>query len=52
MATEYRSNVKVNVVTRRYGVSTSLLHPPLPALQLKLAFVIERIHDQPQLCRI
>jgi hypothetical protein len=31
------------------GVSTSLLHPPLPALQLKLACVIERIHDQPQL---
>jgi hypothetical protein len=52
MAAEYRNNVKVNVVTRRYGVSTSLLHPPLTALQLKWAFVIERIHDQPQLCRI
>src|SRR6266404_5215581 len=25
---------------------------PSPALQLKLVFVIERIHDQPQLCRI
>ena len=23
--------------------------PPLPALPLKLVFVIERIHDQPQL---
>jgi len=30
-------------------VSARLLHPPLPALQLKLVFVIERIHDQPQL---
>ena len=49
MATEYRNNAKVNVVTRRYGVSTSLLHPTLPALQLKLVFVIERSHDQPQL---
>jgi hypothetical protein len=29
------------------GVSASLLHPPLPALPLKLEFVIERIHDQP-----
>jgi hypothetical protein len=29
------------------GVSASLLHPPLPALPLKLVFVIERIHDQP-----
>jgi len=27
----------------------SPLHPPLPALQLKLVCVIERIHDQPQL---
>ena len=45
MATEYRNNAKVNVVTRRYGVSTSLLHPPLPALPLKLAYVIERIHE-------
>ena len=25
---------------------------PSPALQLKLVFVIERIHDQLQLCRI
>jgi hypothetical protein len=25
---------------------------PCPALQLKLVFVIERIHDQLQLCRI
>ena len=31
------------------GVSAPLLHPPLPALQLKLVFVIERIHDQPLL---
>jgi hypothetical protein len=30
-------------------MSTSLRHPPLPALPLKLVFVIERIHDQPQL---
>ena len=30
----------------------SLPHPPLPAWQLKLAFVIERIDDQPQLFRI
>jgi len=31
-------------------VSASLLlHPPLPALPLNLVFVIERIHDQPQL---
>ena len=31
------------------GVTASLLHPPLPALQLKLVFVIERIHHQLQL---
>jgi len=31
------------------GVSASLLHPPLPALPLKLVFVIERIYDQPPL---
>jgi hypothetical protein len=50
MATEYRNNAKVNVAPAD-GVSTSLLHPPLPspALPLKLVFVIERIHDQPQI---
>jgi hypothetical protein len=31
MATEYRNNAKVNVVTPADGVSTSLLHPPLPS---------------------
>jgi hypothetical protein len=30
MATEYRNNAKVNIPD---GVRTSLLHPPLPALQ-------------------
>ena len=37
---------------RGFPIRASLLHPPLPALQLKLAFVIERIVDQPQLFRI
>jgi len=32
-----------------FSILASLLHPPLPALQRKLAFVIERIDDQPQL---
>jgi hypothetical protein len=33
-----------------FSSRASLLRPA--TLQLKLAFVIERIHDQPQLCRI
>ena len=37
---------------RGFSIRASLLHPPLPALQLKLVFVIERIDDQPQLFRI
>ena len=49
MATEYCNNVSCQK-TPADGVSASpLLHPPLPALPLKLVFVIERIHDQPQL---
>jgi hypothetical protein len=54
MATEYCNKLALfhfesPFGTPADGVSASLLHPPLPALQLKLVFVIERIHDQPQL---
>ena len=46
---QYGNNVSCQK-TSADGVSASLLlHPPLPALPLKLVFVIERIHDQPQL---
>jgi hypothetical protein len=37
---------------RGFSIRASLLHPPFPALQLKVVFVIERIDDQLQLFRI
>ena len=49
MSLEIYQHLSLDAVEPADGVSASLLHPPLPALPLKLVFVIERIHDQPQL---
>jgi len=45
MATEYRNNAKVNVVTRRYGVSTSPTPPSPPRFAAEIG-VCHRAHPR------